>query len=60
MFSAFTKVRLIREQRVDGAVFPEGTIGTIAQVFEDGSYGVEFFYPVMAVIYLDGALLESL
>ena len=58
-FLAFHAVRLCTPQVSDDVTFPAGTRGVIVDVYEDGSYGVEFSTPVEDVLIVAGENLEA-
>ncbi len=58
-FPAFHAVRLRTPQVSDDMTFPAGTRGVIVDVYEDGSYGVEFSTPVEDVLIVAGEDLKA-
>ena len=58
-FSAFHEVRLRTPQVSDDVTFPAGARGVIVDVYEDGSYGVEFSIPVEDVLIVAGEDLKA-
>ena len=54
----FATVKLRADQEEGGVVFLAGTRGVIVDRYEDGTYGVEFAFPVEDVVMVKRVDLE--